>query len=476
MASSKQTKSPAKTLGKTQGSPSKIDVVSLKKSDIDRMLSPSLVMNAQDVEKAKKEATAKRDELQAVSKARKEKMLRLAEAAEKNTPEDESKTLKRLADTAVLSRAQQLLLEQKDEVKRMNQMILYSKCVTIRDAQIEEKRKMMQDNEEEERRQDLAMEVERVRALEQYEAREKQRVLEMKLGAKTIEDQIRKRERMRLLEAEKVDQERALMHREAEKLKEQELAAQIEKRRQAQELVKRVAQDNEEQIRRKEELKHREKEDDLKITAYIRAKEQREQEVLAEKERIARDKELETAKLRAMQERAADKQSEIDELRARRYQETKERESRNKELAQAEARQSRQLEMQRAREAQHHAKVRQQADLAQIEHNEFMRVLAVNRAKEHDEMNATATALAINERYKEELLAQIKANEERHKKSKQDTLMEGTKWRQEQALEAQRLAEIKAGKLKSLEAIGVPEKYRSELEKMKLGNNIKFSK
>ena len=92
------------------------------------MLSPSLVMNAQDVEKAKKEATAKRDELQAVSKARKEKMLRLAEAAEKNRPEDESKTLKKQADTAVLSRAQQLLLEQKDEVKRMNQMILYSKC------------------------------------------------------------------------------------------------------------------------------------------------------------------------------------------------------------------------------------------------------------------------------------------------------------------------------------------------------------
>lgn len=240
--------------------------------------------------------------------------------------------------------------------------------------------------------------------------------------------------------------------------------------------MKRVALDNEEQIRRKDELKIREREDDLKIVAYIHAKEQREQEVLAEKERIAMDKELETAKLRAMQERAADKQSEIDELRARRYQETKERESRNKELAQAEARQARQVEMQRAREAQHNSKIRQQADLAQVEHNEFMRVLAVNRAKEHDEMTATATALAINERYKEELLAQIKANEERHKKSKQDTLMEGTMWRQEQALEAKRLAEIKAGKLKTLEAIGVPEKYRAELEKMKLGNNIKFSK
>ena len=120
--------SPSKTFGKAKQSPSKVDVIALKKADIDRMLAPASVMSAQDVERAKKEATAKRDELQAVSKARKEKMLKLAEAAEKNAPEDESKTIKRQADTAVLSRAQQLLLEQKDEVKRMNQMMLYSKC------------------------------------------------------------------------------------------------------------------------------------------------------------------------------------------------------------------------------------------------------------------------------------------------------------------------------------------------------------
>lgn len=123
-----KSQSPSKTLGKTAHSPAKVDVVALKKADIDRMLAPASVMNAQDVEKAKKEATMKRDELQAVSKARKEKMLKLAEAAEKNAPEDESKTLKRQADVATLSRAQQLLLEQKDEVKRMNQMMLYSKC------------------------------------------------------------------------------------------------------------------------------------------------------------------------------------------------------------------------------------------------------------------------------------------------------------------------------------------------------------
>jgi peptidoglycan hydrolase CwlO-like protein len=45
----------------------------------------------------------------------------------------------------------------------------------------------------------------------------------------------------------------------------------------------------------------REKEEDLKILEYTRAKQAREAEIAAEKERIAREKEMETARLRAMQ-------------------------------------------------------------------------------------------------------------------------------------------------------------------------------
>jgi len=43
--------------------------------------------------------------------------------------------------------------EEKDSVKNMNQMMLYSKCVTIRDAQIQEKKQMMLETEDENRRQ-----------------------------------------------------------------------------------------------------------------------------------------------------------------------------------------------------------------------------------------------------------------------------------------------------------------------------------
>lgn len=110
------------------------------------------------------------------------------------------------------------------------------------------------------------------------------------------------------------------------------------------------------------------------------------QELAAEKDRSAREKEAETARLRAMQERAADKQSELDELRARRYQESRDREWRNKERAQGERQAAMQRELAEARAAQKNSTIRQRADMARVEHEDFMRVLAVNRAKEHSDM------------------------------------------------------------------------------------------
>ena len=52
-------------------------------------------------------------------------------------PPTETELLKQAQDAKTLTHAEKLLAEQEDEVKAMNQMMLYSKCVTIRDAQLE---------------------------------------------------------------------------------------------------------------------------------------------------------------------------------------------------------------------------------------------------------------------------------------------------------------------------------------------------
>lgn len=433
------------------------------------MLKSSPVMTADDKAAMRREQNQKREEAQAVSKARKEHMLRLAEEAKKKAPETETDRIKAAANAKIKTRAEYLLEEQKDEVKHMNQMVLYSKCVTIRDAQIEEKKQMMLEAEEENRRQDQMMEVERIKALEQYEARERQRVEERKRGAKVLEEQIQERERERIRQEELRDQERLMMLKEMERLKEEELAAAIEKKLAAKAMLEEVAAANSEQIRRKELLKVREKQEDLKILEYTRAKDARDLEIAMEKERIAKEKEMETARLRAMQERAADKQAELDELRARRYQEAKEREWRAKERSAAERSAALMAELAQAREAQKASKLTQRAEVARVEHDEFMRVLAVNRAKEAEDMAMATTQAAIHERYKEELLAQISTNEEKRKVGRLTYLEEGRRIRQAAEAEKAALAEIKARKLAQLTEVGVPSKYRAELEKYKVG-------
>ena len=80
----------------------------------------------------------------------------------------------------------------------------------------------------------------------------------------------------------------------------------------------------------------------------------------------------------------------------------------------------------------------------------------------------SATQITMNHKYKEELLAQIQANEEHRKKLRQEYLEEGAKLRHAQEVELQRLTEIKAKKLRELEHSGVPPKYTTELAGLKI--------
>lgn len=59
-----------------------------------------------------------------------------------------------------------------DDVKHMNQMVLYSKVVTIRDKQLEENKRLEQEYIEEQKKLDLMMEIERLKVLKEEEERE----------------------------------------------------------------------------------------------------------------------------------------------------------------------------------------------------------------------------------------------------------------------------------------------------------------
>ena len=78
----------------------------------------------------------------------------------------------------LLAKAKAMMEEQDDEIKKLNELILNAKCHAIRDAQLYEKAEIEQAMKEEELRLDSMMEIDRVKALQQYEEREQERTLQ----------------------------------------------------------------------------------------------------------------------------------------------------------------------------------------------------------------------------------------------------------------------------------------------------------
>ena len=164
----------------------------------------------------------------AIAQERKAKILRTDEARRANGVAKPSEdTAEEAAKGETLSRAQVKLDEELDEVKHMNkvcvhppplinrthaiypttQIMLYTKCVTIRDAQIAEKSAIRAEHAEEEARLDMAMEKERLKALKMYEEREQKRIENRRMGAAVIRAQIEEREQERLRRLELKQQE-----------------------------------------------------------------------------------------------------------------------------------------------------------------------------------------------------------------------------------------------------------------------------
>merc|ERR1711959_782948 len=199
-------------------------------------------------------------------------------------------------DQHSLCRADFLVDEQRDDVKRMNQFVRYAKCATIRDAQLEEKKALQRQDEEEEMRLDEVMEQERVRAVELYEQREAQRAVDRKHGKDVIVEQIKARERERLLQQEILEQERDGMLRQLEHLKEEDLLKAEMKKEAAKKLMEEVAASNSQMIRMKELKRQKEIEEDQRIAAYLEEKAAREQDHQEMLDKAAAEKEAETVK------------------------------------------------------------------------------------------------------------------------------------------------------------------------------------
>ena len=433
------------------------DSATLSLSTLQAIKARSIIRTSEDEAVERRKMQAEREELNKKAMTRKKMMVQAEKEAKASKKQTETEQLKHADDSNTRTRADYMLNEERDQVKNMNQMMLYAKCVTIRDKQIEEKKVIGESDENESRRLDLMMEIERLKALENYEQREIKRAEDRKKGAEVLQKQIEARE-----------VERKSILAEIERLRLEEERKMETKRENGRRLLAEVQKANMAQIERKKFILDEEKEEDERIALYIRMKEAKEQEEQEKQARIAKQKELELARMRANQEKASDKQAELDELRAQRAQEAYERDWRRRERDEAERVAKMNADLAQARDDQRAMKMAQLAELAEHERADYYRIINAQRAEEMSERAAAHSAAELRRHHRDEVLMQIKSNEEKKKKERLEFLREGELLREKHQREIGVLEGIKNRKLAELEAAGVPVKYRAELARKRL--------
>jgi len=113
----------------------------------------------------------------------------------------------KMNEDALRKRAMATINEQRDEVKAMNQMMLYAKVATIRDRQVDERKDIVDSRKIEEKRKDLVMEIDRLRKIKYYEELEREKKEEQRKGHLVIVDQIKERDLQRLKAHEERERE-----------------------------------------------------------------------------------------------------------------------------------------------------------------------------------------------------------------------------------------------------------------------------
>ncbi|XP_047449733.1 cilia- and flagella-associated protein 45 [Mugil cephalus] len=441
------------------------DSIVLPPAEFERITSTSRVLIKEEREALKQAYQKKREEEITAADERKNKLFAADFLREENQALTALELEARDRAQRLVERANALRMEQEEEIKRLNQLILGAQCQATRDAQIQEKKQIQEEMEEEEKRLDAMMEIERRKALETVEKIDVLRKQQKIRGMEQICNQIQKRLEEKQMQAEMKEQEKVLLREKLAEMNLEDLQTLERKKLEQQLLQEEVMRINAETMRAKEQRMEEEKLADMRDMEYIQKKLEREAEYEAEQRRIKKEKELEIARLRARQEKARDYQAEKDELRAKRNQDILDREWRQREKEKAAKKAQDEAMLRAARKEQVLSKEHCLSVEAGREKADFERVLraqqvAIIKQKEQEERQAQKAhyhAQAIRQQMKERELSAIDKRREFFKEG--DRLVDEARQRR------MRLDEIKGKKLKELKATGLPEIYCSEVER-----------
>ncbi|XP_012604641.1 cilia- and flagella-associated protein 45 isoform X2 [Microcebus murinus] len=433
--------------------------------EFERIKGASHVLTNEELE-AREQAFKKEKEAIVDAVTTRKKIMKQKEMVwRKNKKLDDLEEVAKERAQSLLQRANNLRMEQEEELKHMNKVILNAKCHAIRDAQILEKRQIQKELDAEEKRLDQMMEVERQKSIQKQEEQDKKRREERIRGRRDIVEQMEKNKEERSLLAEQREQEKEQMLEYLEQLQEEDLRDMEQRHQQKLKMQAEIKRINDENQKQKAELLAQERLADQMVMEFTEKKMARETDFEAEQERIRKEKEKEITRLRALQEKAQDYQAEQDALRAKRNQEVADREWRRKEKENAQKKMEIEAKLRKSRLEQVAFKEHTLAVQVQRDRDEFERILRaqreqIERERLEEEKKATEYLQHANE-----LRRQVRENQQKLVQNRITTFEEGQRLKEEAQKRRERIDDIKRKKLEELRATGLPEKYCIEAER-----------
>lgn len=354
-------------------------------------------------------------------------------------------------------------LEENDEIRHLNELILEAKCHAIRDAQVCEKSKLKCELQQENDRLDAIMELDRIQAIQQQEGNVKLRKEQRQRGARLIMEQIETNSADKLLDNDRKDAEAKMMIENQQKLQMQDLAEIEKKKIQQKELQIEIDLIKESNLRQKIMHGEQDKIAEQRVTAYEEAKRIREEAEVVKQQKARRERDAEISKLRAAQEKASDLQAERDALRAKRHEEHTEREYRRKTREEVVKKSIMDDEMSQAREVQINAKRHLMAVQAARERAEFDKQLLEQKREVVRIVELNKERTKNLKCYSNDVRNQINQREGQRIKERKAFFDETIAMDNEIEDKNKKLLEVKREKLRRLKESGVPEKYVHEV-------------
>ncbi|XP_034825966.1 cilia- and flagella-associated protein 45-like [Maniola hyperantus] len=440
------------------------------------------VMKKNEYERLKKQAKIVTQEEQiqamqaqeaAIHKAAKESEERKQRLKEQLKPQPGAEAASGTADPELdgpdqaahtLSRAEILRANNMQGPRLCNRIILASKCHAIRDAQISEKDLIKKELDDEEKRLDAIMEENRQAAVRRAEEEEERRHQLRLQNLSALKEQIKAHDTAKIMEAERIEEESIRVNQaniavqidEAHKLKEKH-------GRQAK-LKEMLDQGNAELLYYKQIQNEEERIMDLRISNFLKQKQEREARNRAEAEAIKVAKQKGIDHIAKAQKAEQELKEELERIRNLKIQEDVEREYRRKER---EAAIKRNREMKRL----HEARVQQINDIHRLIAREIAKdELSFNNvARQNEEFIRKEKELddkhkARVEQHRQEIMKQINDKERARAELREKIHSEGVALRMEQEQQDKYERRVIKQKVADMRQQKVAEKYVKEVE------------